>query len=523
MMGGIARFAGASDPDARSARAVLLAMSALCLGFLSTLRSFPGTWSEDRSHGFLVAAFCVWLLWRERRALRGDSSTVEWSLVVLPPASLLWMVASIAGIRVGHQLMLPIIGTVWAAAVFGRRGFHMVGVVAAIFLLAVPFWEVLRGVLQAMTVAVNTVAVSALGLDATIDGNRIRFPFGAIEVAQSCAGLQYFMSALTISVIYARLFLRSTKARAATIAFAVVLALVSNWIRVFGLVLIGYRSRMQSPLMSEHDTYGWVIFAVVMVVYFATTPALERWESRQRVGPESDSGAAGAAPLVPRHLSMATAAALVGPVIHLALSIIPTSRIVDAGIAGIRPAASWVAVHPPGRVNETPARMDSMVKATFAPSFSGYSDRDSLMLARGADTVRVDRYLYGSQSQGRELVSSDNVVGTDIIAEQIVGPLDQSLRLVRQAIVRGPGHVHVVWYWYRVNGEETASPLRAKLFEVLAYFSRRGPSQLVAVSAQCGERDCAGGLALLHEVVTGRTLPVPRTSDAVRPSAAADR
>jgi hypothetical protein len=49
------------------------------------------------------------------------------------------------------------------------------------------------------------------------------------------------------------------------------LGLVTNWVRIFILVLVGYYSQMQNNLVSDHELFGWLLFAVVVfpALYFA--------------------------------------------------------------------------------------------------------------------------------------------------------------------------------------------------------------------------------------------------------------
>ena len=42
------------------------------------------------------------------------------------------------------------------------------------------------------------------------------------------------------------------------------LGIITNWIRVLGLIYIGYWSEMKSPLMNEHDNYGFLLFFIVI-------------------------------------------------------------------------------------------------------------------------------------------------------------------------------------------------------------------------------------------------------------------
>jgi hypothetical protein len=71
-------------------------------------------------------------------------------------------------------------------------------------------------------------------------------------------------------------------------------------------------------------------------------------------------------------------------------------------------------------------------------------------------------------------------------------------------VVRTPAGPRLVWSWYRVAGQVTASTTRAKLLELLAFVRRSSASELVAVSASCERPDCRdAGNALLDFVGGG--------------------
>lgn len=498
---------------------IFVASVLLTVGFSSTIVSFVNTWSESRSHGFVVGGFCIWLMWRSRRRFVVSQEMFVPSVIAAALLSVCWLLAKVTGIRLGYQLVFPFIMVAWIGAIFGRKGLDIMIPISVIFLLAVPFWESLLGILQAMTVAVNSVGLALLGLSATISGDRIHLPFGIIQVAESCAGLSYFMSALTISVIYSHLFLRNVKSRIVAITVALTLAIVSNWLRVFGLVLIGYYTKMTSSLMVEHATYGWIIFAVVISVFFVITGRLEQWDRSQpprteagwldrmlnSIESEFGSRAVYRSPIV-----FATLASLLGPITVFAVSTLPSSdKIADAPPGGL-PGSVWKQVAP---VSTSDSSLESSVRVDknerWAPDYSGESSHIHQLWIRDGQSIQLDRFFYRNQSQGAELIGGNNRIANSesIISERDVGPLDNSFRIVRETVIRTPDGVWLVWYWYDVAGTRTPSPMRAKLLELVTFFGRLGPSELTAVSAACGPSDCQQALRAVYNFVTGQELP----------------
>jgi hypothetical protein len=73
-------------------------------------------------------------------------------------------------------------------------------------------------------------------------------------------------------------------------------------------------------------------------------------------------------------------------------------------------------------------------------------------------------------------------------------------------VVRTPAGPRLVWSWYRVAGQVTASPTSAKLLELLAFVRRASASELVAVSASCERPDCGDAGSDLQAFILGSSL-----------------
>jgi exosortase len=503
---------GSKDGTVASRKAASLVVVCVFVVLLTpTWITFPSTWLAERTHGFLVAAYCVWAVYLTRDNLRPSSDLLARGALFALVCGLLWAVATIVGARVVHQAAAVSVLLSLGAMLYGRRGLRELWPLAAIFVLALPLWEVLVVMLQSMTVRVNQLLVTTFGITATLERNLIHFPFGTIEVAQSCAGLGFLTSALSISVIYAHYFQRSLKARLLTVSISVVLALISNWIRVFGLVVIGYRTKMQSPLMADHGFYGWIIFSCVMVVFFTLATHVDQWE-RRRLG-SGPANKANAYPSVEVRLPLVLAVSIGASLPILAYLLLsarsPNVRLPES-IPGLFVPVGW---------NRSDSSSGYILRSTadstnggWVPALVGEQFRQQAIISPNGNgigsAVQVDRFGYSGNRQGHELIGYDNSIALDeqLIEDRIVGPLDSNLRTVRQALVRTKRGVRIVWYWYRVAGLETAQPSRAKLLELIAFIHRATPSELVAVSASCGPKDCQKALESVHLVATGRPL-----------------
>lgn len=491
-----------TQPTASLPAGVVVSVGMMLLAFWPTLASFPGVWIEERTHGFVIAAFCAWMIWRtDWRAVPVEPASAG-TVALLVGLSCAWSGAELLSLRVVHQLLFPAILLAWIVAVKGRKVWPVAAPIAATFVLAVPLWEVLIRPLQRLTVIVNSLLLKIVGIEATIDADMITVSAGTFLVAGSCAGLNYLMSGITIGVMYGALFLERWTARVQVLLAAIAVSLVANWLRVFGLIVIGDRTRMQSPLMTDHGTYGWLVFAGALPIFFLLARRIDARDAAaaHRVAQAPGTLTLRTAKRLPS-IWLATGAAMLGPVLHAMIALVPPDMAPSAETPGIAPGAEW---RRGGTAGAAPS--------DWAPGYRGASEHRVAYWIRGDERVRVDRMIYAAQAQGSELINELNRIApeAETLNERFAGPLDEQTRIVREATVRSGNDVRLVWYWYSVAGMETPSPLKAKLLESVAFVQRRPVAELIAVSATCETTDCRRASQSLYALVTGNNAPRPR-------------
>ena len=430
------------------------------------------------------------------------SETSTAPLYALACLSFVWLVAVVANLRAVHQLALVLLLSAWWVRVLGRRAVHVVAPIAATFLLAVPIWGALVPILRRMTVVASGALVGLLRVPAEIQGDFISIESGTFIVENGCAGLNYLLGGLVIGAFYANLVLTGWRARVAVVALIGAISVVGNWIRVASLVVIGHVTHMQSSVIGNHLWLGWVIFSVGLIPFFLIARKLEQRDHAAQRAPTRSSGGEGetiafhervAWPERARRAAFASLVAITGPLLYSVFAAMPPADLrtwpsVDDEIGG------WM-------LAETLPR-----PFTWLPRYEGADERYSASLERGDAHVYVDRLVYRGQSQGRELIHSENrIAGPDeVLRDGITGGVRTNGRWVRQAIVRAPEGPILVWYWFRVGGIDTFSPLRAKALEVVAFFRRSARAELLAVSAPCDADDCLRALEALSGFMISR-------------------
>ena len=468
--------------------------------FWDTWARFPAMWDASREHGYGVAALCLWLGYRDRRVLLAGTRPEPMGLVALALLGLLWFLFAGVAIQAGQMLVVPLMLGAWLFAVNGRTAARRATPIIALFMLAVPVWEVLHWPLQQMTVSVNGVLFKLFRLQGAIVGDQIRTPWGTLEVAYECAGLNYLLAGLTIGAAYGLLFVKDRALRYRIFAVAAVLSIIGNWLRVFGLSLVANITQMKSPLIYKHGFYGWVIFAVFMALFFALANRMElkSGSGQQLISEPAVPLAAQGRPLSWPFWGAGVALAAMAPLLMLYLGMRAAPAVVEeSATPGLVANTSWQPT-----TSEPPA--------VWQPGFTGAMSHSVSFWQRDSTAIRLDRYYYRSGSRSGKMVGYANQVAADslVTAKRMVGPLDANARTVAEAVVRtGDSSFALVWYWYHVSGVTTAQSLRAKLLEFLSFMSNKTPAELIAVSVPCRGKTCEEASRMLYNFVTGKELP----------------
>jgi exosortase len=168
------------------------------------------------------------------------------------------------GILIFQQFSVYMIWGFAICYVLGLSSLKQVAFPFLYFLFAVPFWEFSNTFFVDLTTFAVTILLSFSDLIVFIHDNFIETPFGVIEVAEGCSGIRYFEIGFALAVYAVHGERLSWKLKLLVILSGIILGIITNWIRVLGLIYIGYSSEMKSPLMTEHENYGFLLFFIVI-------------------------------------------------------------------------------------------------------------------------------------------------------------------------------------------------------------------------------------------------------------------
>lgn len=459
--------------------------------YVTTTLSLVRTWNDfdslGNTHGWLILAVVIWLLYDqaklERKVVIQPTKNATLALALL---SLAWFLFIRVNVLVGQMLLLPLLILAVLAAIYGvsvaRRCWFPIGYLY----FAIPFWGLFNPLFQWGTVFAMRILLRALGIPAYFQGNELHLPAGMLTVEGGCSGLHYFVVAMAIAFLYWHM--NGVKRPGKLLALAAGLAILSNWARVLVITIAGYMTNMQHYLVRvDHYKFGWVVFAMAMGVFFF-------FAGRMAVTAHDESAVSsdrGAEQRFKLQWSAAVVLAMTfGPVLQWAL----TMR--DAGAAIVRDAIAappdWTAVPATG--------------STWQPVFANADYREAVLYKRDAFTIEVFRALYTDQRQEKKLNGYDNSIIGRGYQDESQGFVAQGLPGFASLIIAdASGRKWLVLHTYFVGQRKFASPMYAQAFYGLSSILAQSRVGVLALRSECMQ-SCDAAASLLSTFASSLSL-----------------
>jgi len=291
----------------------------------------------------------------------------------------------------------------------------------------------------------------------------LMLPTGTWSVIEECSGVRYLIASFTLGLLYAYLTYRSLWRRTIFVAVAIIVPILANSLRAYGVVMVGHLSEMRFGIGGDHLIYGWAFFGLVMMLMFWIGGF---WQ--QSVAPAATS----ATPTSPAKRG-------------LALPLVVCLAILCAGIwPGLALMLNRNAEELTSVVLESPAAQGHWqahhdANWSWQPAIED-ADRelDQIYIAASSDerhVVGLHIRQYLQQRRGVELVSGIEPWRPDRRRWLVLSQQSQPIELhdavqVDEVQLSSSEQKLLVWSWYRVAGRDTASPYAVKLYEAIQQF-----------------------------------------------------
>lgn len=455
----------------------VVCMLAFVVLYADTYLSLVRTWADTGTfqYAFLIFPITAVLIWARRHWLARVAARPRPSAFIgLAALGMLWLLGSVADINLALHITAVLVWPVMVYLFYGPRVASVLAFALGYLLFAIPFGNFMVGPLQTVTAHLSVLALELTGVPVVMDGHFIDTPASAWHVAEACSGIKFFVATTAFGVLYAHLFYTSLRRRLVFVAFALVVPIIANALRVYFTILIGEYFGLKYATGTDHLIFGWQFFGTVLFLLFLCGWP---WHQAPPQGPTPDPGVVedGSA----RMRWMVPAA--------LALIVLPATWYATTGLLAAcddRPGPSTL----PARLADQSALNDD-ANTHPTPPTRGLDVHLARRYGDIARPVQVDYFGVDAGSDGPDMLDIRQglydtaawrvVGGPAVVKPSPSGPGFQSITL---KATHGDG-TRVLLYSYRIGDRWLASPLRFKVWQsVDRLFGRSTPSGLLVVS-----------------------------------------
>jgi EpsI family protein len=420
----------------------------------------------EYSHGMLAIPIALYLFSLDRDKLQIVRSFHWLPLLGLIAATIAWICAKAANVFLIEILSLFGIFVSAVGLLHGPLIWRYCFSALLSVFLVMPIWGVLKTPLQVISADMTELILRFIGLAVYREDFTFVVPGGAFLIEPACSGLGFFLSSCLLSVIYSKVFkLTATKTIVLFLA-AISISIFSNWVRIIIIMVVGNATQMQHPIVSDHLTFGWMLFSLMLVPFILIANQLISKTAEVNATDTSSP----AAPTWTKHSStkfvQVAILLIAGPAALFTLDNRSTS-------------ASTFAME--ATLEETlPAFKGRRTSISWDPTFIGATD---ITLRRAAYNQRELMLLtvhYRSQNQGQELIYFANSLFDKHRWKLISKITDGTFTTILLRDKRG--QERLITYSYYFNGQFTSNERWAKLLELMGFLQGNRDAYLIGIA-----------------------------------------
>lgn len=268
---------------------IALAAAALAFCYARVLATLVDKWTTSTvySYGVVVLFVSGYMLWTRRVELRASTAEPDYLLGI--PVTL----AGIAALAVGRlalmtsiqqaSLLVTLAGVV--LLLFGRAVLTRLWFPLAYLLLGLPIWDVviarLQPASQVLSAQLATVFLHGIGIPAFRDGVRVVLPNVTMEVMRECSGVNQVLAIVAIALPAAYLMLRRGLLRVALLGLAVLVAYLSNGVRITLVGFLAYHGLSSGDLRGMHLAEGLAVSILGYLLLFGCLAVLSKFQGTE--------------------------------------------------------------------------------------------------------------------------------------------------------------------------------------------------------------------------------------------------
>lgn len=206
------------------------------------------------------------MIWSNRAVLQDLTPQPSgWGLPVILLFGTAWFFAYFSGIAEWEQF--AVIGIIQGVllSVLGGRVYRRMLLPFWYLWLTVPSGQFLVPVLETITAKLAGFMLDLTAIPTFHEGFLLEVPSGRYLVAPGCAGLNFLLAGIAVSMAFAELTYRSWSRKLAFILSIVGVTIFGNALRVFLIIVIAHMTNNVGDIVDDHLIYGWGFFSLLLL------------------------------------------------------------------------------------------------------------------------------------------------------------------------------------------------------------------------------------------------------------------
>ncbi len=483
--------------------ALIIALSCLVLWmvvFHEAISSAVRVWwvSEIYSHGFFILPITAYLIWCKRYDLAQNSIKPSYlALIPLIFSALIYILGVAGDISLfQHAAIFSILPlTIWL--IFGTATAKVILFPLSFILFSIPFGEEFIPLLQKITADISVWMLRLIDIPVYRNGLYLEIPNGKFVVAEACSGVRFFVGSAVFGAIYAYVSYRSRTKQYIFFGIALIVPIIANSIRVSAIILIGYFSDMKYATGVDHLVYGWIFFAIVIILLVIIGNI---WVDKITKREEKHIVKKGYA-----SWSFSNAVLSLAITLGLYLTLFVWSSVIDSKKQNYMKIAA-----------NTGTEIQKIQDEYWKPKYEGASKTVYAEYRVSNDQI-IDYYsaYYYYNTPKTELISSANrIYDPDNWTLKSSNQFDiklatgENVDALLYSLVGSNQEYRLILFWYEVGSFRTSRKALVKLYQSYdALFTKPGSGRIVIYSLKYSEENYKKSIENLFEFVKNHKIP----------------
>ena len=462
----------------------LIVLATFLFCYIQAITELVSFWKQSYvySYGFLIPAISLYLVWLNKKKLKGIHLIPDYlfGLPFMLCGLLLFILGNRSGVLVIESLSIIVTISGMVLLIFGKRYFLALLFPITYLLFMIPIWDSLMVRLQFpfqnFTAFTAAHLLQLSGVPVYRNAIFLELPNITLEVANVCSGINNLIAVLAIALPLAYVSLKSWPRRIVLVIGGIVIAALSNGLRVAMIGFLSYNGISVTLHGPGHILQAMFVSFVGFIVLFIGSWILSDRHSESAISLEPEPISQGNNDSHPCNTINQRICFLAAGILFIAgmyINFVNPSPV---------PLRSDLKLFP----YEIGAYRGSDVSVDHNISEMIHPDVEKERIYKTASGREVNLYIgyLESQKQGKELVNYKSAgFHNGASCENITINANRTVK-INKVLSQKDGTSKVIYFWYDLSGTIVADRYYAKMQTAFdAVFKQRSNGAFIMISS----------------------------------------